>query len=209
MKKDDLAVEQKKHNIIMQYLINQTSNPKAFIGYLFTNIWKNYFTSLSKKTVSKVTLSNDDVVLDIGCGGGANLKVISPSVRSGKIYGIDISEMSVKTSIKNNQEKVDSGLIHVSVQGVEELQFDSNYFNVVFDVQSHIYWNNLDLGLSQVYRTLKKNGIFVIGCENDKYQYHLKKYADPQSFVKLLENHGFTDVKLYHDDKHRIFTAKK
>ena len=43
-------------------------------------------------------------VLDIGCGGGKTVDRLCSIVANGKVYGIDYSELSVKSSEKLNSK---------------------------------------------------------------------------------------------------------
>ena len=68
--------------------------------------------------VSHVSVSPDDVILDVGCGGGKTVNRLAKLAPKGKVYGVDYSEDSVKIAIKQNKKLIDSGnveIFHVSV----------------------------------------------------------------------------------------------
>lgn len=52
--------------------------------------------------LSHFTWRGDEAVLDIGCGGGANLHRMSAHVTTGHLTGIDYSATSVQTSRQTN-----------------------------------------------------------------------------------------------------------
>ena len=59
-------------------------------------------TPLSKWGLSHCKWRSDMKLLDIGCGGGANLKRLLKLCSEGSVEGIDISEESVRKSRKLN-----------------------------------------------------------------------------------------------------------
>lgn len=99
--------------------------------------------------------------LDVGCGGGKNLQRILNHSKSINAIGIDISPASVKTSVRKNRRAIKSGRLQVVHGSVEALPFASNLFDLVTAVESVHYWE-IEKGLSEVYRTLKKGGQLLI-----------------------------------------------
>ena len=72
--------------------------------------------------LSHFTWRGDETVLDIGCGGGANLKRMSSHVTTGHLTGVDYSETSVQTSRQTNEEAIKAGKMDVSQGSVERSQ---------------------------------------------------------------------------------------
>ena len=55
-----------------------------------------------------IEISNNDICLDIGCGGGANVKKLLAKTPYGKVTGIDYSDISVIKSPKINQAEIEN-----------------------------------------------------------------------------------------------------
>ena len=114
-------------------------------------------------------------ILEVGVGQGGFLKKVIKLRNDLDIYGIDISAISI-TSLK--QRKEINGFF--SVGDAENLDFDDEYFDVVFmvDVLEHI--PNPSLALLEVKRVLKPNGVFHIyfPCEGEPktLDYFIQKY---------------------------------
>lgn len=89
----------KKKNIINSILQN-TRMPKGFFGRIILRGMNKGHASLSRWGLSQIEWKSDWTILDIGCGGGANLKRMADFCPQGKIYGIDISSESVKFARK-------------------------------------------------------------------------------------------------------------
>ena len=64
-------------------------------------------------------INESDIILDIGCGGGATLKRMSDSVVSGHLTGVDYSSTSVEMSKETNYDSVKSGKTDIIEASVE------------------------------------------------------------------------------------------
>ena len=82
------------------------ANAKKPVGELGSKILDRMNKSHEEMAVwgvSHFNISDSDVVLDIGCGGGRNVKRFASQAL--KVYGLDYSQVSVLKSSKLNEEK--------------------------------------------------------------------------------------------------------
>lgn len=193
----------------INYLSSQSANPDGFVGRIMTKIWSNYFRDLSEWTFALVDLGEQKTILDVGFGGGANIKYIKEHHNEAIVYGIDISDESVKTATALNQKHVDSGEVILSVDDVAYSPFEDELFDLIVATQTHIYWEELEKGLSECHRTLKQNGTLLITSEIDKIKYHLSAYKNPDDFAVLLRKIGFKEVDIKTEEKYVAFICKK
>lgn len=139
---------------------------------------------------SHVFFTRKRLVLDVGCGGGKNLQRILNHSKSINAIGIDISPASVKMSVRKNRRAIKSGRLQVVQGSVEALPFASNLFDLVTAVESVHYWE-IEKGLSEVYRTLKKGGQLLIVNEtqsSDGLDEYLAEVGFKVYTAKQLEN---------------------
>lgn len=97
---------------------------------------------------------------------------------------------SVKTSVRKNRRAIKSGRLQVVQGSVEALPFASNLFDLVTAVESVHYWE-IEKGLSEVYRTLKKGGQLLIVNEtqsSDGLDEYLAEVGFKVYTAKQLEN---------------------
>ena len=81
----------RKKNFLNSILQN-TSCPQGFWGRMILRGMNCSHASLAHRGMKQVEWQPEWNVLDIGCGGGANLKRLLELCPKGKIYGIDLQE---------------------------------------------------------------------------------------------------------------------
>lgn len=79
-----------------------TRKPQGFGGKLMTKMMNSGHYRLSQWGFSNISVNPDAEVLDVGCGGGANIAVWLSKCRNGHVTGLDYSEVSVSESGKLN-----------------------------------------------------------------------------------------------------------
>ncbi|MGL6197397.1 MAG: class I SAM-dependent methyltransferase [Lachnospiraceae bacterium] len=181
---------------LINYLVNQSRNPEGFVGKAMTKIWSSYFTDQNQWGYSLINIDEVETSLDVGFGGGSGIKYRMNQNPDRTVYGIDISDEAVETAAEINKEYVDSGNVILKVGDVAALPFDNNFFDLVAAGQTHIYWDELEKGLSECRRVLKEDGTLLITCEIDKIKYHLSEYENSDDFVSLLYTIGYREVNV-------------
>lgn len=161
----------------------------------------NRYSLLSTWGLSHVFFQRKRLVLDVGCGGGKNLKRLLNQSKNINAIGVDQSSESVKTSTRKNRRAVKSGRLQVVQGSVEALPFASNLFDLVTAIESVHYWD-IEKGVSEVHRTLKKGGQFLIVNETqtsdglDAYlaEVGFKVYTK-QQLESYLKKAGFSKIR--------------
>jgi ubiquinone/menaquinone biosynthesis C-methylase UbiE len=98
-------------------------------------------------------------VLELGCGKGFNTSILAEKNKSSKFYGIDISKTQLRYAKKRMKSSANVEFIYGDFQ---HLNFEDDYFDVVFAVESVCYSENLDVLIREVNRVLKKGGKFIV-----------------------------------------------
>ncbi|GAA4277214.1 bifunctional demethylmenaquinone methyltransferase/2-methoxy-6-polyprenyl-1,4-benzoquinol methylase UbiE [Aquimarina mytili] len=114
-----------------------------------------------KKVVKLVGKTNPKRILDVATGTG-DLAINLSKTGASEIIGLDISAGMLEVG-KNKVEAKKLAPIIRMVQGdSENLPYDDNYFDaitVAFGVRN---FENLEKGLSEIFRVLKPGGIFIV-----------------------------------------------
>lgn len=114
-----------------------------------------------KKVVDLVGSTNPDSVLDIATGTG-DLAINLTKTGASQIVGLDLSEGMLEVGRKKISEKGLSEKIEMVQGDSEALPFEDNSFDaitVAFGVRN---FEDLEKGLSEIFRVLKRGGIFVV-----------------------------------------------
>ena len=128
-------------------------------------------------------------ILDVGCGTGANLKMLAAF---GKAEGVDISPQAVDFCHER-------GLDSVKLGAIEQLPYENNSFDLVtaLDVIEHL--NDDAAGLREMRRVLRRDGrilvfvpafMFLWGVQDDVSN-HRRRYTLPR-LLKEVEEAGFS-----------------
>lgn len=127
-------------------------------------------------------------ILDIGCGyGWFELNVLDRKVK--QITGIDISSTDLETAKSHIKDK----RVVFKVGVVPKLPFEDNCFDTVvaWEVIEHIPKNTEDTMFREIYRVLKKNGVFYLSTPYDSF---FSNFFDP-AFLFIGHRH-YSEKKL-------------
>ena len=184
-------------------LIINARKPVGELGDKLLDRMNESHESLAQWGVSHLDITNDDVILDIGCGGGVNVERFRKMTEN-KVYGLDYSEIAVEKSTKLNQDAIDEGRCEVIQGSVSELPFEDNTFDIVTGFETVYFWPDFVNDCKEVRRVLKDDGIMFI-CneaipdEEDERQKELidlldMKIFSEDEFDEYLREAGFSDI---------------
>jgi len=98
-------------------------------------------------------------VLDVGCGTGRLLRAARPCYPAAELVGVDLARQMVATAIAVTP----SGLRIRYVQArAERLPFPDARFDLVFATLSLRHWADSPVGMAEVARVLRPNGMVVV-----------------------------------------------
>ena len=181
-----------------------TCKPEGIGGKIMVSMMNTGHFPVAEWGFTHIEIANTDTCLDIGCGGGANVKRLLKKCPHGKVTGIDYSEISVKKSAKINKAEIENNRCQILQGNVMNLPFESETFNIITAFETIYFWSDIHEAFKQVYRVLKNGGTFMIcnesNGENTKDEkwtdviQGMKSYTSVQ-ITKALESAGFKDIK--------------
>ncbi len=118
--------------------------------------------SMAKWGREHVSPRPDAHVLDIGCGGGANLAQFLKVCPKGRVCGIDFSTESVASSRRKNAEAVATGRCEVRQGNVSRLPYADGAFDLVTAFETVYFWPDVPAAFVEVRRVLGPSGAFLI-----------------------------------------------
>lgn len=196
-------------------------HPKGFWGrrtLLAMNGKKH--AALPEWVFSELKIPENSRILDVGCGGGANIGRMLKLYPGCRATGLDISAMALEMTTDKNYPAVVDGDCTVMGGNAIQMPIAKCVIDVATAFEAIYYWLSIDSGFSEIYRVLKPGGMVVIANELDG----LDPNHDPMSKavggmriytpdeIKLsLKDAGFTDIKVRQDEQRHFVcvTAKK
>ena len=131
-----------------------------------------------KSKVYKLARSkNPKLILDVATGT-ADIAIFLSQIKNCKIIGIDISKKMLAFGQKKIEQLSLNDRIKLETGDVESLKYSDNYFNVVTIGYGVRNFENLELGLKESNRVLKKNGTIII----------LETSVPQNKFIKVIYN---------------------
>jgi SAM-dependent methyltransferase len=129
--------------------------------------------------LSFLPIGEADRVLDIGCGGGANIARLLARVPRGSAVGVDYSPVSVQATREHNAAAVEAGRCEVLEGNASALPLPDASFDVATAFETVYYWD-LPTAFAEVKRVLKPGGRFMVCNEADGSD------ADSREYERLI-----------------------
>ena len=165
-------------------------NPKGLLGRMMLVSMEREHLPMAKWAFPQINVPKDGYILDIGCGGGYNVRRLLEASPNGKVVGFDISEESVRKAKKINKKEI--GMRCRIQQGnVENMPFRDGQFDLVTAFETVFFWPDLSKSIREVYRVVKPKGRFAI----------INNYGDPgidwEKKVPCMKRHTAEEIKQF------------
>ncbi len=183
-----------------------TRKPQGFGGKIMVKMMNSGHRKLAKWGFTKIYAKSNAKVLDIGCGGGANIANWLAKCTNGHVTGIDYSKVSVEESKKLNAIAIKQGKCDIVYGDVSSMPFDNETFDCVSAFETVYFWTDLEKCFAEVNRVMKSGGTFLICNESDGTNSKDEKWAKIIGGMKIyneeqlhtaLEKAGFCNIKSY------------
>jgi len=145
--------------------VNQCQNPTGWLGRLVLRNMNSRHSKVTDWGLSHASIGKQDIILDVGCGGGRTVSKLAAIATQGKVYGIDHSAESVAMAVRTNKQWIDIARVEVWEASVSRLPFPESTFDVVTAVETHFWWPALPTDMREVLRVLKPSGRLIMIAE--------------------------------------------
>lgn len=172
-------------NIIEQYKNAKNLNDRISLHEKYSTNKQGWFNWL----FNQIDFSKVNRLLELGCGNGKLWQENSIDLRNREIFLSDISEGMVE-EVRN---KLGSDF-NCIVADAEKIPFKDSYFDTIIANHVLFYLNDLNLGLKEIDRVLKSDGILYCSTYGKN---HMKEITEiVQSFDSRinLSNHSLYDI---------------
>ena len=151
---------------MIRRFFQNTQKPQGFLGRLMLRSMNGGHAPLSNWGLSLIHPSPDARVLDIGCGGGANIARLMKLCPQGFVEGIDYSAESVAFSRKKNAGSLGKRC-DIRQGDAGALPYADGLFDLVTAFETVYFWPDLTKAFAEVLRVLKTGGCFLLVCATD------------------------------------------
>lgn len=159
---------------------------------------------LYKWGLEHVSLDTPETILDIGYGGGQNIRNLLQLAPQAKISGIDYSDASYRKCGELNMDAIAEGTVDICLGTAESLPYEKNSFDLVTAFETIYYWENIENCFQNIFNILREKGVFLIcnedvspsGIEDIASALNMHFYSADQ-LKKLLHAAGFQTVHAY------------
>lgn len=178
--------------------------PKGKLGNMQLKSMNKEHTPVSLWGLKHLDINPDDIILDVGCGGGININRMAKQAKM--VYGVDYSIESVKLSSEVNRQEIHDGKVKVLEGNVAKLPFEDNTFDIVTAFETVYFWPDIEKCFGEVKRVLKPGGIFLIGMESNGSDNLIMKVSErlidmtvynDKEIKGFLKNNEFSDITIY------------
>ncbi len=207
----------------MRYLkrkrMENAGKPRGFWGRKTMRDMNKSHSDLTDWGLSFLNFAEDDMILDIGCGGGRTVHKLTGCTK-GRIYGIDHAPTAVTKSLCVNKKAVDKGQVGIVEATVSALPFGADTFTKVTAIETVYFWPDLVNDLKEVRRVMKKDGQLLITTEDRADSSKAKAYVEMQrqsgffipsaaSLARALKAAGFHHIEANIRGEWLSLTAEK
>ena len=149
----------------------QNKNSKRFVSKVFEDVFDKYdlmndLMSLGihriwkKQLIEFLNPQENTKLIDVASGTG-DIAINLSKINGSKIEGVDISDNMLKVARKKIKElKINN--INFKTCEAENLVFEDNHFDIISIGYGVRNFSNLEKGLNESYRVLKKDGKLII-----------------------------------------------
>lgn len=145
-------------------ILQNTRKPEGFFGRIILRGMNCGHAPMARWGMSFLEFQPAWSVLDIGCGGGANLAEVLRRCPQGKVCGVDPSPESVAFARRKNRKLLGTRCF-VEQGRADCLPCDEKMFDAVLAFETVYFWEDLPRAFAEIARVLRDGGRLLICCE--------------------------------------------
>lgn len=172
-------------NIIEQYKNAKNLNDRISLHEKYSTNKQGWFNWL----FNQIDFSKVNRLLELGCGNGKLWQENRIDLRNREIFLSDISEGMVE-EVRN---KLGSDF-NCIVADAEKIPFKDSYFDTIIANHVLFYLNDLNLGLKEIDRVLKSDGILYCSTYGKNHMKEITEIVQNFDCRINLSNHSLYDI---------------
>ena len=196
-------------------------NPRGFWGLrVIKNMNGKHHAALPEWVFENIKPGSDARVLDMGCGGGANVARLLTMCPDGRVTGLDFSALAIEIATDLNYRAIKDGSCVIAGGNAMQMPLAREVFDMVTAFEAIYYWASLDTGLAEAFRVLKHGGTIIVANELDGLSQESQEVSMAVDILRIytadeiessMAKAGFSNIKSIHDEQRHYIcvTARK
>ena len=199
--------------------INQTRKPEGILGTMMIKGMNIGHAKLADWGLAHMKSARPADVIDLGCGGGRNVRALMEKYPYAHVTGLDYSPLSVEQAEKYNRKALSQGRCAFTEGDVSSLDLEPESFDLATAFETVYFWPGLEKCFGEVCKILRPGGWFMIVNESDGTDETSLKYEEKidgmkchtaETLEEALRAAGFSKVRCdHHEEKPWIVVVAK
>ncbi len=147
-------------------------------------------------SIEQLNIQKQDHILEIGFGPGTAIEKAATIATEGSVTGIEISDTMKKQANKRLAKNIQCEQVKLQLGSVSSLPFEDNSFDLVYAINSLLYWPNPIDDLQEVKRVLKPGGVVAIIQQPRSQKTGFGLEENGEDISKQIKEAGFSDVSI-------------
>lgn len=142
-----------------------------------------FFNSETRELFRGFPLNDDDLLVDVGCGGGGPLGFASE--RAGRIVAIDVTEEAINEARARLKDAgADMNRFQFFVASAEDIPLPSDHASRVMCMEVLEHVDNPTIAMSELVRIGRPGALYLISVPDERSERLTKMYAHRKAFEK-------------------------
>lgn len=183
---------------VKEYIDQHYHTPKGLIGTYIVEKMVRQHKPETEWTIGQLELQEQDKVLELGCGAGYAIQMITRKYSVQEIVGLDLSSTAIRSAEIRNKKEINNNITKLVQGNFINLPFNDDMFTKLYSIQTIYFWSEVDTIISEIYRVLKSDGLVVITFSNGKgnESWESVKEVSENQVMPFMLDKGFKNVSL-------------
>ena len=150
--------------MIKDRVIANFHHPKGVFGRIAGRIMSTRDTNVARNRwiADLLDPAPDAYICEIGHGPGIAIENIWPRLTTGRIVGVEISELMSRTAARRNSAGVAAERVEFRVADSAALPADLDQFDLIFGVNASMFWPDTQTAIDNLVARLAPGGELVL-----------------------------------------------